>query len=181
MVTLTQAVQFGVRKQALAIHDLKASARVVEPYEKYGYVSPDGRSFSAKRPSDPEKADWKPSRFAGEKVVAHMSPRSHDWARYRSFQNQASLLLTSRLILKCAGDAVPSIQEFRAALREGKITHHARPGHRNRLAFKAYRYLKKLANRLERRPEAFAEAQTWIESVLGADVRGKEEAGGHAC
>src|SRR5262249_16346377 len=164
MVTLTHAIRYAIAQQARAIHDLKTSARVVEPYEKYGYLSPDGKCFSTRRPSDPEKADWKLSKVKGEKVTAHMSRKSAQWQQYRAARRRASLLLTARLILKCGGEAVPSIQELRAALRSGGISHHARRGCSNRLAFKAYRYLRKLANRLERKPGAFAEAETEIES-----------------
>jgi hypothetical protein len=179
MVTLTQAVQNAITKQARAIHDLKMADRVVESYQKYGYLSPDGTSFSARRPSDPEKSDWKPGKFSGEKVVAHMSPKSARWRQYRAARSQASLLLTGRLILKCGGEAVPSIGELRIALGEGEISHHARRGCQRRLAFKAYRYLKKLANRLERRPEVFAEVQASLESIIDRTPRDREGVGGH--
>ena len=179
MVTLTEAVQFAVRKQALAIHDMKMAARVVESYDKYGYVSPDGSSISSKRPSDPEKADWKPGKIKCEKVVAHMSPKSGQWRQYRAAQRRVSLLLTARLILKCGGNSVPSFKELQAALREGSISHHARRGRWNQLAFKAYRYLKKLANRLERRPEAFSEAEVYLESITDRKNPDRERIGCH--
>jgi hypothetical protein len=179
MVTLTEAVKFAVRKQALAIHDMKMAARVVESYDKYGYVSPDGSSISAKRPSEPEKADWKPGKIRCEKVVAHMSPKSSRWQQYRAGQRQSSLLLTARLILKCGGDSVPSFKELQAALREGSISHHAHRRRRNQLAIKAYRYLKKLANRLERRPEAFSEAEVYLQSIVDRKNADQERIDGH--
>jgi len=179
MVTITEAVQFAVRKQALAIHDMKMAARAVESYDKYGYVSPDGSSISSKRPSNPEKADWKPGKIKCEKVVAHMSPKSAQWRQYRAAQCRVSLLLTARLILKCGGNSVPSFKELQAALREGSISHHARRGRRNQLAFKAYRYLKKLANRLERTPEAFSEAEVYLESIADRKNTDRERIGSH--
>jgi len=179
MVTITEAVQFAVRRQALAIHDMKMAARVVESYDKYGYVSPDGSSISSKLPSDPEKADWKPGKIKCEKIVAHMSPKSSQWRQYRAAQCQVSLLLTARLILKCGGETVPSINDLRAALGQNRIGHHCRPGRRNQLAFKAYRYLKKLANRLERRPEAFSEAEVYLESIADRKNTDRERIGSH--
>jgi hypothetical protein len=179
MVTLTEAVQFAVRKQALVIHDMKTATRVVESYDKYGYVSPDGSSISAKRPSEPEKADWKPGKIKCEKIVSYMSPKSTAWRQYRAAQCQVSLLLTARLILKCGGETVPSINELRAALGQDRISHHCRRGRRNQLAFKAYRYLKKLANRLEHRPEAFSGAQVYLESIVDRKSPERERIEGH--
>jgi hypothetical protein len=179
MVTLTQAVQYAIAKQARAIHDLKMAARVVESYHKYGYISPDGKSFSSKRPSEPEKADWKPGKFSGEKIAAHMSPKSGRWQQYRAARSQASLLLTARLILKSGGEAIPSIGELRVGLKEGKLSQHARRGCHRRLAFKAYRYLRKLGNRLERRPEVFAEVRASLDAILDRTQTDRERIGGH--
>jgi len=162
MVTITSAVHYAIARQARVIHDLKSAALSVEAYEKYCYVSPDGKSFSTRRPADPEKADWKLTKVRGERVVRHISPKSAEWRQYCTARNHASLLLTARLILKRGNEAVPSMAELRHALGDGGISHHARRGHSRRLAFKSYRYLRKLANRLERKPEAFGEAESWV-------------------
>ena len=151
MVTITEAIQHCVREQSQKIHEIKTAAITRQPMEKFAYLSPDGKTISNHREAD----GWKMQKVIYEKITGHISPRHLDWQAYQSARNLASMLLTARLILKLGSGDVPEIGAVRNALREGRLAHHARRGHARSLVFKAYRYLRKVSNRLNRAPERF--------------------------
>jgi hypothetical protein len=161
MVTITQVIQHLVGEQSRKIYEIKTAAITRQPMEKFAYVSPDGKTISDHREGD----GWKMQKVVYEKITGHISPRHPGWQAYQSARNFASLLLTARLILKIGNDDVPEISALRQALREGRLSHHAHRGHARSLAFKAYRFLRKISNRLNRAPERFNH------------MRRKEEAG----
>lgn len=152
MVTITEVIQHFVREQSQKIHEIKTTAITRQPMEKFAYLSSDGKTISDQRP---EADGWKMQKVIYEKITGHISPRHPDWQAYQSARNLASMLLTARLMLKLGGDDVPEISAVRNALREGRLAHHARRGHARSLVFKAYRYLRKINNRLNRAPERF--------------------------
>jgi hypothetical protein len=63
------------------------------------------------------------------------------------------------LILKLGGGGVPDLRAVRSAIKEGKLSHHAHRSKVRSLCFKAYRYLRKLTNRLDRAPERFGQVE----------------------
>jgi hypothetical protein len=163
MVTLTEVIKFQIKQQAGNIHQLKKAHLVEEKIEKYAYIAPDGRSFRNRLPGHCEfEAGWKWGKVQFTKLLGHIAPRHPQWKNYRAAQNQASLLLTARLILKLSNGDIPSINIIRNALKKGGLANHARRGGQRSLCYRAYRYLRKIDNRLTRAPQRFADVETWI-------------------
>ncbi len=165
MVTITEIIRHNIREQSVKIHAMKTAAITRKPIEKFAYVSPDGKTISDDRPENID--GWKMKKVVYEKITGHISPHHSDWQAYQSARNFASLLLTARLMLKLGGDDIPSLDRVRQALKEGRLAHHARRGHVRRLAFKAYRYLRKLNNRLNRAPERFLHIESLRKEETG--------------
>src|ERR1051325_160868 len=127
MVSITDLMKCHVAMQSQEIHGLKAAALETESVEKYVYVSSDGRTTRSTRPGPAEaSAGWELKKAAGQKVVAHMSPKHPGWQRYRAAKYRASLLLTARLLLKLGADGLPDRAAVRGALAGQRLRHHAR-------------------------------------------------------
>lgn len=98
-----------------------------------------------------------------ERLVAHMSPRDEHWQDYRNAKRRATLLLAARLILKANNENVPAKEEMSPLIAIGIFRSHARTASAQKaLALAAYRYLRKLENRLRKHPERFAAVEAWL-------------------
>ena len=163
MVTITDAIKHSIAVRAKEIHAIKVAALKTQSAEEYVCVSPDGKIAGKRRPTKEEyAAGWRMSQREYDKVIEHISPRHPQWRRYQAAKRQASLLLSARLLLRLGGEAVPEVVAVRRALKEGRLTMHARPRHARSAAFAALRYLRKLDNRLHRAPERFAAVEESI-------------------
>jgi hypothetical protein len=166
MATLIEILQFSVGREADAIHHLKTEAEVWETFEKYAYVSPNGADGSLvldRQPTDEERAaGFELKKVQARKLVGHMSPKRETWRAYQTAKRRASLLLTARHLLALGDGAVPDWSAVRKALGAGRLSHHLRRGQRApSLCGAAMRYLRELANRLERAPERFVDVDVW--------------------
>ena len=163
MVNITDAIKHAVCSQAERIQRIKAAALKLLPTEKYVCMSPDGKAM---RPGGPTKeehaAGCRMTKVSYEKVIAHISPRHPEWGRYQSARRQASLLLTARLLLKLGGESLPDLSCVRRALKDGRLNRHSNSSRARSLTFAAWRYLRKLENRLRRAPEKFSVVEGWI-------------------
>jgi len=105
-----------------------------------------------------------------------MSPRSERWREYQNAKRRATLILGARLILKANNEVVPEKQEIGPLLSMGIFRSHARTASAQKsLAYAAYRYLRKLDNRLRNQPERFAGIEAWLEerAASAAERAGK--------
>lgn len=174
-ITITQAIQHYVRQQSDEISRMKGEGVERETLETIAYVSPDGKSFIDRAHAKAAKsAGWKLAKVRYERVTGFMSPRHTRWQDYMEKRHRVSLLLTARLILKLGSESVPAFQEVAQALGQGELRDHARWGRERRMCIDAYRYLRKLNNRLERAPEKFASVAGWLterESERAAALR----------
>jgi len=154
MVTLTEIIQYYIRKQSEEIHRLKTEGLVIETLEKIAYLSPDGKSFinrgSRKRDL---VVDWKLARVKYERRMGYMSPKHPEWHLYVAGKKRASMLLTARHILKLNEECLPDFKKLMTDLRLGNLQHHARRGKDRQLVIQAYRFLRKVANRLDHNPD----------------------------
>ena len=163
MVTIAGVFKYMVKKQSEDIHKLKLDSVIHETVEKYAYISPDGKQFKNRLPSESEiAAGWKWGKIKFVKLVGHISPKHPQWKSYAVAKHRASLLLTARQILKLNQDSVPEIKFVRDALKQGLLTNHSKRGNERSLCFKAFRYLRKLNNRLVKAPERFDDVVKWI-------------------
>ena len=163
MVNITDAIKHAVCSQAERIQRIKAAALKVQPAEKYVYVSPDGKITQQRRPTKEEYlTGWRMTAVSYDKVIEHISPRHPQWQLYQAARRRASLLLTARLLLKLGGESVPDISVVRRALKEGRLNRHASNRGSRSLSFAAFRYLRKLDNRLQRAPEKFSGVEAWL-------------------
>jgi hypothetical protein len=106
---------------------------------------------------------WTCKKIFVERVVAHMSPRDERWQDYRNAKRRATLLLAARLILKANNGNVPEKREMSPLISMGVVRSHARTASAQKaLALAAYRYLRKLDNRLSKQPERFSAVEAWI-------------------
>jgi hypothetical protein len=171
MVSITDAIKCQVAMQSQEIHRLKAAALETRAVKKYLYISADGKTMRSKRPA-PEEVDagWKLEKITCQQVLRHISPKHPDWNRYRSAKRRASLLLTARLLLKFGAGAVPELSIVRKQLSAPSLQNHARRGQARSLCFAAYRYLRKLSNRLERAPEKFSYVNEWLQNQTDASA-----------
>jgi hypothetical protein len=157
MAKLTNITKELIRCESERIRRLKLDALEVEERQKYVYSSPDGKTTRDKRITAAEYAEgWRPTLLKYKKVTAHISPSHANWPQYRAARRRVSLLLTARLLLKLGSESIPSIADARIALKNGRLGHHASRKKQKQLAIAALRYLRKLSNRLERRPGLFA-------------------------
>jgi hypothetical protein len=176
MVTITDVIQCQVAMQSQEIHRIKADALEIRSVEQYYYLSPDGKtrylilwSQGTQSPNaEGMGAGWKVEKVVRQEVVRHISPKHPQWGRYRAAQRRASLLLTARLLLKCGGEAVPEMAVIRHQLAKQALHNHARRGQARSVCFAAYRYLRKLNNRLQRAPEKFADVAIHMENLAAA-------------
>jgi hypothetical protein len=107
-----------------------------------------------------------------ERVEAHISPRHERWREYRYLKHRATLLLAARLLLKANRGAVPDKREIRLYLATGIFRSHARTSAAQKaLAHSAYRYLRKLENRLSKQPERFQVVESWVNERHAKEVR----------
>ena len=106
---------------------------------------------------------WICKKIQVERLVGHMSPRDERWQDYRNAKRRATLLLAVRLILKANNGNVPDKQEMPPLISTGVFRSHARRASAQKaLALAAYRYLRKLDNRLRKQPERFAAVEAWV-------------------
>src|SRR5215467_9408064 len=76
MVSITNVFQYFISKQSEEICKLKNSTLVRESFEKYAYVSPDGKSFVNRNSRRLDKAaGWKVAKVSYEKLTGFMSPK----------------------------------------------------------------------------------------------------------
>jgi hypothetical protein len=174
MVTITDVIKHSVRAQSERIRRLKENALKLQPLEKSVYVSADGKTTLERRPTPEDGPQgWQVAVVKFDKVIEHMSPRHPDWTRYRAAKRQASLLLTARLIVKLGSESLPPHSALRQALKENRLQSHAGRRRARQLCFAAWRYLRKLQNRLERLPEKYAVLEG---AMTGRSVEDGEEA-----
>src|SRR5215471_13262440 len=163
MVSITNVFQYFISKQSEEIYKLKNSTLVKESFEKYAYVSPDGKSFVNRNSRRLDKAaGWKVAKVSYEKLTGFISPKHPDWKLYLSAKRRASMLLTARLILKSNDECIPDFRTLQDGIRDGELCRHAPRGKERSLCIQAYRYLKKIDNRLSNRPERLGYVQTWL-------------------
>jgi hypothetical protein len=165
MVTITDVIKYQVAMQSQEIYRLKATALETQPIEKYQYISSDGKTKLDKRPEPTLAAEgWKMEKIIVERVVQHISPKHPSWQRYLAAKHRASLLLTARLLLKLGSGEVPDLPSIRQMLLNPHLCSHAHRGQARSLCFSAYRYLRKMNNRLNRAPEKFNAVREGIQS-----------------
>jgi hypothetical protein len=170
MVTITDAIKHAVAARAGEIHRIKSDALLIQELEELVCVSPDGKTLRKGRPTREEyAAGWRMAGRKLEKVVSHISPRHPSWGRYKSAKRQASLLLTARLLLKLGGGSVPDLSQVRREVRKEDLNHHARRRAYRSVVNAAFRYLRKLDNRLRRAPDRFAVVETWLAARTPAE------------
>ena len=142
---------------------MKGEGIARETLEKVAYMSPDGKSFvDHRRAKFAKPAGWKLAKVEYERVTGFMSPRHPRWTEYLHARHRVSLLLTVRLILKLGEGSVPPFEDVVRTLGQGRLGHHVSGRCERRMCTDAYRYLRKLSNRLERLPKKFAPAAQWI-------------------
>ncbi|HZS48005.1 MAG TPA: hypothetical protein VFC63_23250 [Blastocatellia bacterium] len=175
MVSITQVFQYYVSKQSEEIHRLKNQNLVRETFENIAYVSPDGKSFVNRNSRRATAVSaWKLAKVSYEKRTGYMSQKHPDWKLYISAKRRASVLLTARIILKLNDEHIPEFKALQRNIRDGGLCHHARRGKERYICIQAYRYLKKIDNRLKNRSEKLAH----IESSLASRKTLKEEENG---
>jgi hypothetical protein len=163
MVSITNVFQYYISKQSEEICRLKTSGLVKESFEKIAYVSPDGKSFINRNSRRLDRAaGWKLAKVSYDKVTGFMSPGHPNWKLCLSAKRRASMLLTARLILKSSDESIPDFKTLQQKIRDGELCHHAARGKERNLCIQAYRYLKKIDNRLNNRPEKVSFVQTWL-------------------
>lgn len=172
MVTITNVIQYLISKHAQNIHQLKTTGVVKQTVKKYAYLSPDGKSFRNKLPPTEESANqWCWTAVEYEKLSSYMSPKHPQWQNYQVAKYQASLLLTVRHLLKINNETVPDIGQIKEALKKGLLADHCGKNNPRTLAFRAFRYLHKLNNRLMNRPEKFAAVQYWVQEKVTTSTK----------
>ena len=135
------------------IYQLKAEARKTVTVEKW----------VRDQPLSGHPGYWTCKKIQVERLVAHMSPRDERWQDYQNAKRRATLLLAARLILKANNGNVPAKAEMSPLISMGFFHSHARTASAQKaLALSAYRYLRKLDNRLRKQPERFAAVEEWI-------------------
>jgi hypothetical protein len=165
MVSITDVIKCQVAMQSQEIHRLKAAALETRTVEKYLYISADKKTMRSTRPTPAEMdAGWKWEKVKYQQVLRHISPKHPDWNRYRALKHRASLLLTARLLLKYGAGTVPDLATVREELSKQILQNHARRGQARSICFAAYRYLRKLNNRLERAPERFSYVSEYMQN-----------------
>jgi len=175
MVTLTQIIQYYVRKQSEEIHRLKSEGLVTETLEKIAYVPPDGKSFVNRGSRKPDRVkDWKMARVSYQRLTGYMSPKHPQWHLYVSAKKRASLLLTARHILKSNEDSIPDFRKLMTDVRSGRLSHHARHGKTRQLVIQAYRFLRKIGNRLDHNPDKLKSVEAEIARIQASISQEKE-------
>lgn len=100
-----------------------------------------------------------------------MSPQHERWPEYRNAKRRATLLLAARLILKANDGVVPGKEEISPLISMRLFRSHARTASvQKALAHSAYRYLRKLDNRLRKQPQRFADVSAWLAEREVPDV-----------
>ena len=134
-----------------AIWQLKMDACETVTEEKYVYP-----------PDQTQMPCWQLQKVKVERVVSWMSPRHERWQEYRNAKRRATLILAARLILKANHGIVPEKEEIGPLLSMRIFRSHARTASAQKsLAYAAYRYLRKLDNRLRNQPERFTRVAEW--------------------
>lgn len=165
MTSITEVIVYSYAQTAAAIHNFKTEAYKSTPQEKCAYQAPDGKSFRNKRPAQ-ELVDsgWTYCKVKFQKIESYMSPRHERWQDYQNAKRRATLLLAARVMLKGNNETVPDKREIGAFVSMGIFRSHARTSSGQKsLAFSAFRYLRKLNNRLNKQPQRFEKVETWIE------------------
>lgn len=163
-MTINDVVTYLYAQTAAAIHQLKVEAYKATTEEKYAYQSPDGKTFRNKRPDQSLiDAGWKFTKVKFQKVESCMCPRHPRWNDYRNAKRRATILLAARLILKANDINVPAKEEVAALLAMRIFRSHARTASAQKsLAYASQRQLRKLDNRLRKRPDRFAAVGEWL-------------------
>lgn len=167
VTTINQVIPYLYAQTAAAIHELKTEAYKSTTHEKYGFRSPDAKTFRNKRPDQQlMDAGWIYTKVKFQRLESYMSPRHERWQEYQNAKRRATLLLAMRLILKARTGIVPDKEEISALLSTRILRSHARTASAQKsLAYAAYRRLRKLENRLRNQPERFADVQAWIKTT----------------
>ena len=82
-----------------------------------------------------------------ENIKTTISPAHDNWKFYASYKKEVSFWLTALNILKRFNYQIPDKTELVKAIDQGLFKHHCK---KNNLAYKAYRYLVKLDNKLQK-------------------------------
>ena len=174
MATINETILYGYGQTAERIRRLKAEAYRAVEREKYAYRSPDGRTFRNERPPDELMArGWTYGKVKFARVESHMRPSHPGWGEYRRAKRRATLLMAARLALKANGGDVPEKAEVSSILSAGVMRPQARTARRRKsLAYSACRLLRKLGNRLGKRPEAFRDVDEWVRARREREVSG---------
>ena len=174
MATITETILYRYGQTAGRIRQLKTEAYRATEHEKYGYRSPDGRTFRNQRPADELMAQgWTYGKVKFERLESHRRPAHPEWAEYRRAKRQATLLLAARLTLKANGGEIPEKQEISSILSAGFMRSQAGTARRQKsLAYAACRLLRKLGHRLDKRPEAFRDVDEWARARRERQVAG---------
>lgn len=162
MVTIVDVIQYFIRKQSEIIHQLKTESVTEQIVEKYFYVSPDGKCFRNSLAETPEgDTRWRWEKVKQTKLVGQISPKHPQWKNYRIAKRQASLLLIARRILKLNQNILPELKQVRDMVKIGFLTSNLGKRHRA-FCIRAFRYLRKLNNRLTHSPERFEAVEVWV-------------------
>lgn len=161
MVTIKEIIQYYISKQSSALHQLKNEGLERQTIERFAYISPDGKHFRNNLPACNADA-WRYGKVTFVKLSGFISPKHARWRDYQIAKRQASLLLTARRILKLSQESVPEIKSVRDDLKAGRLSDHANNKRAGALALRAYRYLRKIKNRLERGPQRFVDVESWL-------------------
>lgn len=164
MITITEAIAYLYSQTAETIHRLKTEAYQATTDEKFAYLAPDQKTFRNRRP-DQSLMDtgWRYTKVKFARATSYMSPQHPRWQEYRGAKRRATLLLAARLILKANDETVPEKSEIGALLSMGIFRSHSRTSSAQKsLAYAAYRWLRKLDNRLQKQPQRFHGVGNWI-------------------
>ena len=163
MLTISEVILYHYAEVSGKIRDLKREAYQAAEHEKYAYSAPDGKSFRNERPPEEVmRQGWTYRKVKYERVTSHIRPGHPRWGLYRGLKRRATFILAARLILKAVGGHMPEKTEVSGIIEAGVFRPHARTSSRQKsLAYAAWRYLRKLDNRLRKHPERFARAEEW--------------------
>jgi hypothetical protein len=172
MVTIKNAVCYEYAQTVEKIRNLKTETYKSTEDQKYAYLSPDGKTFRNHRPSEElMSAGWTYTKVKFVRVESHMSPQHSLWRQYRDAKRRATLLLAARMILKNAAETVPQKNEISSLLCIGIFRSQARTSSEQKsLAYAAYRFLRKLDNRVKNQPGRFSKVEEWTRAVPESEV-----------
>lgn len=117
-------------------------------------------------------AGWTYGKVKFQRVESCISPRHPSWPEYRNLKRRATQLLAARLILKANEGITPEKEQIGILLATKVFRSHARTSSAQKmLAYAAFRYLRKLDNRLSNQPQRFAAVEAWITERGEREVR----------